>query len=352
MKNIIFDCERMKYSNTGLYHYCLNLGRHLQKYINHQQEQLYLFSPPGVAQLFGNKSLYLPQNSLHKFYMPALEGYHIWHATYQNTDYLPVRNKKIKVVLSIHDLNFLYEKKQDWKKKKYLRHLQHNIDRADALICISEYCKNDVLQYCNIKNKPLTVIHNGTNALKKPLLNNTSYKPSKPFLFSIGTVNRKKNFHTLLPLLHQNNNMELLIAGRWDDNEYLEFMHRSAIEMNVVENVRMLGQISESEKAWYFQNCYAFTFPSLAEGFGLPVAEAMSAGKPLFLSDKTALPEIGRNVAFYFSDFNAARMQQVFLTGMDEYNNCNMQDTIKKHGTQFCWKKAAEEYLEVYRSLY
>jgi glycosyltransferase involved in cell wall biosynthesis len=352
MKKIVFDCERMKYANTGLYHYSLNLANHLQKNIDAEKEQLLFYTPAEVRHLFCKGSQCLLQNFLHKFYMPVLKSCDIWHTTYQNSQYVPVRNKKIKVVLTIHDLNFLYEKKQGWKKKKYLRHLQLNINRADAIICVSDFCKKDVLQFCDIKNKPLKVIYNGTNSLNEPLLNHKSYKPLKPFLFSIGTVNRKKNFHSLLPLLRQNNNMELLIAGRLDDSEYLRFIHQSAMEMNVADSVRVLGQISESEKSWYFQNCYAFTFPSLAEGFGLPVAEAMSVGKPLFLSDKTALPEIGRNVAFYFKSFNPGHIQQVFTDGMAAYNSNGLREKIKKRGHDFCWEKAAKQYLEVYRSLY
>lgn len=352
IKRIVFDCERMKYPDTGLYHYCLNLGRHISKQADTACEELHFFSPPGVEKLFGKKSLHLHQHSLQKFFLPSTRNYHIWHCTYQNSNYIPFRNKKIKVVLSVHDLNFLYEKKQNWKKQKYLRHLQGNIDRADAIVCISEFCRHDVLDHCRLNNKPLVMIHNGTNTLKRPLLNQQSYKPRKPFLFTIGVVTRKKNFHTLLPLLQKNRDMELLIAGRLDDSDYLRQLQHTAEQLDVAENLRVLGQISEGEKAWYFENCYAFTFPSLAEGFGLPVTEAMSAGKPLFLSDKTALPEIGEDLAFYFHDFGAESMQQVFQHGMHEYNKRNMEADIKKHGARFCWTKAANEYLELYRSLY
>jgi glycosyltransferase involved in cell wall biosynthesis len=256
------------------------------------------------------------------------------------------------VVLSIHDLNFLYENKAQYKKEKYLRHLQHNIDRADAIVCISDFCKKDVVQHCDTQGKPLQVIHNGTNLLEKPQLTGLSYKPTRPFLFTIGVMNRKKNFHSLLPLLQHNNNMELLIAGRLDDADYLHYINDMARRLHVSDHVRVLGQISEQEKAWYFNHCYAFTFPSLAEGFGLPVTEAMSAGKPLFLSDRTALPEIGRDVAFYFNDFNAEHMQRVFASGMQDYARENMQEAIKKQGALFCWHKAAREYIDLYRSFY
>jgi glycosyltransferase involved in cell wall biosynthesis len=352
MRQIIFDCERMKYPNTGLYHYCLNLGLHLQDAIGESQEQLNYYLPPVYKNIFGSQYHTITQHSLHKFRLPNLQSYDIWHATFQNTDYLPQLNKKIKVVLSIHDLNFLYdEKKSPEKKQKYLLHLQKLINRADALICISDFSKKDVLQHCDTGNKPLYVIYNGTNSLNQPLLNSKSYKPQKPFLFSIGVVNRKKNFHVLLPLL-QNDSMELLIAGRYDDESYISYIKNRSEEMGVSGNVRLLGQVTENEKAWYFNNCRAFALPSISEGFGLPVTEAMSYGKPLFLSDKTALPEIGGDVSFYFKNFQPDHIQTVFDNGMKKYNANGLRERIKARGANFCWQKAAKEYVNVYRSLY
>jgi glycosyltransferase involved in cell wall biosynthesis len=351
MTKIVFDCERMKYPNTGLYSYCLNLGTRLQQTLN-QNTELTFFTPQKVKNVFGSRSKYMVQHSLQKFFLPSLKNYHIWHATYQSSQYLPRLNKNVKVVLTIHDLNFMHDvKKTGEKKHKYLRALQKNIDRSSAIICISEYAKSDVMQYCEIGNKPIYVIHNGTNSLEKPSLLGDSYKPRTRFLFSIGVMERKKNFHSLIPLLEHNPDLELVIAGQPNDREYIHYIKDLAEEMGVAEKVKLLGAISEEEKSWYYQNCYAFTFPSLSEGFGLPVAEAMSVGKPVFLSNKTALPEIGKDIAFYFNNFNGKHMQKVFVDGMQQYKNEKMQDAIKLRSQDFCWLKAAQQYIEVYQSL-
>jgi glycosyltransferase involved in cell wall biosynthesis len=352
MKKIVFDCERMKYPDTGLYHYCLNLGQYLEKNADLQREQLYFYTPPGEQEWTEYSTNHITQHPLHKFVLPSFNGYDIWHATYQNTHYMPLLNRKIKVVLSIHDLNFLYdEKKSPAKKQKYLHYLQKLINRADAIICISEFSKKDVLQHCTVKNKPLYVIHNGTNLLAAPALTAKSYKPRKPFLFSIGVINRKKNFHVLLPLL-KNNTMELLIAGKHDDDNYLSFLQKKSKDMGVQDNLHLLGRVSEPEKSWYFNNCRAFAFPSISEGFGLPVTEAMSCGKPLFLSGLTALPEIGGDVSFYFNDFSADNMEKVFRIGMQQYKADGFQEKIIERSLSFNWHKAARKYLDVYRSLY
>ena len=77
----------------------------------------------------------------------------------------------------------------------------------------------------------------------------------------------------------------------------------------------------------------------------------MSVGKPVFLSDKTALPEIGKDVAFYFSDFNDVRMQHVFVSGMELYKKHSMEGRIRQRSSDFCWQKAASQYIDLYRSL-
>jgi glycosyltransferase involved in cell wall biosynthesis len=349
---IVFDCERMKHTSTGLYHYCLHLGRYLQKNLDEFPADLTFYSPLSAVHKFHRDTMFMLQHSLQKFYMPSVKRFDIWHSTYQLSRYIPQRNRKIKVVLTIHDLNFIHEKMPEARKIKLLRRLQRNIDRSDALVCISEFSKKDLLEHCHTGNKTVHLIYNGTNTLKSPGLYDHSYRPERPFLFSLGVMCRKKNFHVLLPLLQQNHGMELLIAGRLEEPDYLQFIHQSARKMRVEGNVRVLGDISEPEKSWYYQNCYAFALPSIAEGFGLPVTEAMSAGKPVFLSNRTALPEIGSTAAFYFRDFNASHMQQVFADGMEQYETQNMQQLIRERSASFCWDKAAKEYIDVYRSLY
>jgi len=352
MNYIILDCERMKYDHTGLYHFCLNLGLYLKQAVCQDRERMAYYVPSSAHGIFGDATPYVPQSGLHKFLMPSLSPFTIWHSTYQHTSYMPKRDKSVRVVFTIHDLNFMYdETKTEAKKQKYLHHLQQNIDRSDIIVCISEYCRKDVMTYCEVREKPIYVIHNGTNAPAKAILSDASYQPERPYIFTLGTVARKKNFHVLLNLLHDQDT-ELVISGRLDEPDYVSFIKNQAIEMGVADRVHLTGSVTEGEKAWYYQNCLAFAFPSISEGFGLPVVEAMTYGKPLFLSNRTALPEIGGNVAFYFDDFDAGQMQKIFRKGMYCYKKDNLQPQIKKRGEKFSWQEAADKYMQVYRSLY
>lgn len=349
MCRIIFDCERMKYVNTGLYYYCLNLGTALQQHT--LQEELSVFIPDHIRSAFVPSLPSIAQHSLQKFFMPSVSKFQVWHSTYQSSQYLPQRNKRIKVLLTIHDLNFLHEDKPDQKKERDLKHVQRNIDRSDAIVCISEFTKNDVLNYCNTSGKPVYMIYNGTNGLPNPSLEANSYRPAVPFLFNIGTIARKKNQHRILPLLQSNPDLELILAGRHEDKDYAHFLKQHACELNVEDRMHLVDEVTEGEKSWYYHNCQAVVMPSLAEGFGLPVTEAMSVGKPVFLSKHTALPEIGKDLAFYFHDLD--NMHGDFMAGMNHYRKAGSQlkEAMKNHSATFNWNDSARKYIEVYRSL-
>jgi glycosyltransferase involved in cell wall biosynthesis len=349
---VVFDCERMKYPHTGLYTYCYQLGQHLLEARNTEREDIVFYTPAGIASLFPGAGS-IAQSPVHKLYMPRLGKYGIWHATHQDSYYLPFRDRQIKVVLTIHDLNFLYDAgKSPPKKQRYLLRLQYLINRADVLVCVSEHSRKDVLAHCNIGQKPLHVILNGANHLSTPMLQSQSYKPAKPFIFSLGAITRKKNFLSLLPLIRKSGPLELVIAGRPEDRDYCYQIMKTANARGIADDVHLVGSISEHEKSWYYRHCRAFALPSVAEGFGLPVVEAMSAGKPLFLSSQTALPEIGGDVAFYFKDFSEAHMQQTFELGLQQYDRLDMEQQIINKGKEFSWQKAAHAYWQLYRSLY
>lgn len=352
MKKIILDCDLMRYRDSGLYHYCLNLGLHVKKILEKEQEEkIFFYVPPSEAAAFGSNSNCIKERKWHdKFFKPFLWDCDLWHAPFQSGRVLPKKGKRTKILLTIHDLNCLHEDKPDNERIDSLHKTQRLIDRSDALVCISNHCKSDVTTYLDIKDKPLYVIHNGTHNVNIPPPKPAGYKPSKPFIFTMGYVNRKKNFHTLVPLLKQTE-FDLIIAGKLDEPDYINRMRIQARKLGVSERLHILGPVSEEDKAWYFQNCMAFMLPSLAEGFGAPVVEAMKFGKPLFLSNRTSLPEIGGNVAFYFNDFEPLHMQQIFNEGMQKYNKNGLANEIIRRGNKFDWKISARKYLDVYKSL-
>ena len=198
-------------------------------------------------------------------------------------------------------------------------------------------------------DKPWKVIYNGCNAPETNSFAQPKYVPAKPFLFSIGLFMSRKNFH-VLPALLEGNQYELVIAGV-NDFAYKQQVLQAARQHGVQDRVRLVGPISDEEKFWYYQQCRAFLFPSIGEGFGLPIVEAMWFGKPVFLSTATCLPEIGHDVAYYFNDFDQEAMKKTFDEGLRHYDQTQPQEKIRQRAALFSWTKAAAEYMQVYREL-
>src|SRR5690606_39999229 len=159
----------------------------------------------------------------------------------------------------------------------------------------------------------------------------------------------KKNFH-VLPCLLRGNGYELVIAGS-ARSPYRDKILEEARRHHVAERVKIIGNISQEEKFWYYRHCEAFVFPSIAEGFGLPVIEAMHFSKPTFISRLTSLPEIGRDFAYYFDSFDPDAMSEVFDRGMSTPFTLAKKQAMAQHAASFSWDRAASQYLDVYRSL-
>ncbi len=348
---IIIDCERMKYPHTGLYHFCYNLGTALQEAANPLSEELTFFLPAKEVHVFGKNQNFIPQQPWHKLFLPSLKKYSLWHSTHQDADYFPARNK-IPIVLTVHDINIMHDKtKSAKKKKKFIDELEKKIKQAGHITFISSFTRNDVQRYIDLCKKPSSVIYNGCNIKEIVRLITPSFIPFAPFFFTIGTIMEKKNFH-VLPALLAGNDRLLIIAGITQNENYKQEIIAEAIKHGVEKRVIFTGAISENDKQWYLKNCGAFVFPSLTEGFGLPVVEAMYFGVPIFLSSCTSLPEIGGDVCYYFSSFDKDAMQEVVQKGLRHYHNTDAKNNIQKRAAFFSWKEAAGKYLEVYRSLY
>lgn len=354
MGKIILDCGPMKHPHTGLYQYCRQLSEHLnQQQAEAHQPPIQLYLPPRRRLQLAPRPYHIVEKWWHSVYQPFLRDCRVWHVPFQLGRIVPDRRRfpQTKVVLTIHDLNVLHEDEPAAIRQKRMNLTQSLIDRSDALVCISAFTKNDVLTHCQVGGKPVHVIHNGVDPVPATETTEPAYQPTRPFLLGIGYLNAKKNFHVLVPLLAANPELELILIGRHDDPDYVAQLQQRAQTVGVNDRLRLLGTVSEADKGWYLQHCRALVHPSLAEGFGLPVLEAMQFGKPVFLSTRTALPEIGGDVAYYFPDFTADALQTAYQQGMVDYARYGRAGSIRQHATQFSWQTAARQYLGVYAAL-
>jgi glycosyltransferase involved in cell wall biosynthesis len=343
-KRIFLETAKLKNLNSGLGQFCLQLGGEISRL--NTDFDLTFFVPPSQEFVFGREHKYVIYNNWRRIVGISAEA-DLWHCFYQGTPYWP-KNDRTKVVLTIHDLNFIY-KYSGWKLKGELNKLQRQVTLAHSIVTISEYTKAETLRHLKVDEKKISVIYNGLSKASgegvKPAV-----VPDSKFFFSLGIITSKKNFHVLIPFLKESNKI-LVIAGD-KESDYARQIISQAKTLGVSEQVILTGVVSEDEKNWLYRNCEAFLFPSIAEGFGLPVIEAMSYGKPVFCSNLTSLPEIGGPHAYYFSSFDPHYMADVVKKGMDEYySNPQKEVEIKKWASRFSWEGAAKDYLKIYNSL-
>lgn len=349
-KKILFDAERMKYPNTGLYHFCFQLSNALMLAMHETNLQLEIFGPASSKINFLENTNWRSVEFWHKFLLPNAADISVWHTSNQDSEYFPFGFKK-PILFTIHDLNYYHDQRKPLAKRKaWLQTIQAKVNASSYISFISQHTYKDVQGLINLTNKPTSVIYNGCNFTSNEFLEVPQFQPKKPFLFTIGTIAEKKNFH-VLPALLCNNEYELIIAGITQQEWYKQKIMNEAIALGVEDRIVFTGPVSENDKQWYYDNCAAFVFPSLVEGFGLPVVEAMYFGKPIFTSNYTSLPEIGGDAVYIFNSFDPTQMQAIFIEGMKDYTLHHREEQIKARATFFNWQTAAEQYVQIYQQL-
>lgn len=270
----------------------------------------------------------------------------LWHSLYQKPTHPP--HPKSLQVMTVHDLNFLIER-EGTGRERALRRLQKSVDRADVLVAISEYTRETMLENLELRGKEVRVIYNGVRLDSHPEEPRPDFLPERPFFLWIGVHAAKKNTHVLLPLLHHFPEHALVLAGRHTTG-YGNRLREEATALGVADRVIFPGTITAAEKYRLLADCDAFFFPSLAEGFGLPVIESLLAGRPTFTSDRTSLPEIGGGHTFLWRSFETEEMASVLAEGLASYrsNPGHHSEVYRTYGSRFSWERSIDCSLNLY----
>jgi glycosyltransferase involved in cell wall biosynthesis len=334
----------MKDINRGYYSFGKGLGDALIKQ-NHERFKLKYYLFKNNPYLFNGKVDILYLSKFDRIFFPARNEFDVVHLSDQTCRLRP--NKvNAKKIMTIHDMNKVHLKfSKPHRIKVYIGKLRKLIGQCDRIVTISKFVAEDVLHYFPEASGKLRVIYNGADKLIVPANHSPVFLPKNPFLFTIGLLSVQKGFH-LLPALLKGNDFELVIAGI--ETPHKQKIIEEAEKYNCLNRVHITGPVSDDDKAWYYKNCSAFVFPSIAEGFGLPVIEAMHFGKPVFLSKFTSLPEVGGDAAYYFDNFEPAHMQSVFAKGMKDFTDRNRVEEMKEQANKFSWERAANQYLDLY----
>lgn len=302
----------------------------------------------GKKSFDGVECYYVCHKWMNKAFPFTLPKADVWHMVHQQCK-LYRGGKNTKMIFTIHDLNYLTEKPA-CKHPRYNCKIQRRTNRASVVTAISEFTAQRVREHIDLKGKPLRVIYNGVECLPEPKSERPAFvKADRPFFFAIGQYRAKKNFHLLIEMMKHFPDYELYICGERSGGPYPGKIEAAA---NQTTNVHVTGPISNEDRVWLYNNCAAYLFPSVGEGFGLPMIEAMQCGKPVFISNATCLPEISQGHAFIWPSLVPDEMATVVREGLATFEqNPQLAEEEKVYSSQFCYAKHIEAYLNLYREL-
>lgn len=279
---------------------------------------------------------------------------------------LPMRNKytkSIKFVLTIHDLAIKRLKTVGSLKNTIIQKLfvKRSLKAADRIIAISEATKKDIIELYKIKEERITVVYNGTN-LKEKDYDLTQKQENEiqakfkikdiPYIFFLSTIEPRKNVPTLVKayeyVREKGVDIKLILAGGlgWKYEGVLDLVHNSKYK----EDIYLPGYISKEEKEYLFKNAKCFAYPSLYEGFGLPILEAMINKQIVVTANNSSLPEVGGEAALYYDEtLNyqnlGNKIIEVIQMSQEERNNKIEEGLIQAR--KFTWEKCAKETLDI-----
>lgn len=354
MKSVFLESHNIQnlHSGFGQFNYHLIRGLYNSKTSNFKIT-LHVKNKSFLENEFGDFFTYKKYLSTSRHHLFSIKKkYAIWHCLNQNIKIEPFFSQPY--VLTVHDVHFANDQSNEFNLKQKKRFIE-KLKRCDAITYISRFAKESTHKYFDVPNVPEYIIYNGNTILDKTLPTNLIPKKisNRPFIYSIGSFTERKNFHSLVEMLSLLPDFNLILSGN-SNTEYSNNILKPLIKKyNLEDRVILTEKINTSEKKYYLKNCTAFVFPSLQEGFGLPPIEAMSFGKPIFLSNSTSLPEIGGDYSFYWDNYDPKYMAETLIDGMNKYeqNKELYESAYLNRAKSFDWNDSAKEYLKVYEDL-
>jgi glycosyltransferase involved in cell wall biosynthesis len=285
-------------------------------------------------------------------------GIDLFHAT----DHLLPRLVRAKSVFTLHDLVFrFYPHTHKPLNRWFLTLMMPRFLRAaDAVIAVSESSKKDAVRIYGIDEAKITVIYEGVSphfrGASPEAISAVRHKYGLPdeFILSLGTIEPRKNLTALLEAYHHLRNdgssLGLVIVGKkgWLYSGFFNRMRELGLENNIV----FPGFVPDEDLPALYSAAALFVFPSLYEGFGLPVLEALACGAPVIASNASSLPEVAGEAALLV---DPSSVEALVRAAREALSNGRLREHLQERGpkqaAKFNWQRAARETLAVYTSL-
>jgi glycosyltransferase involved in cell wall biosynthesis len=365
--NILFDASAAVHQRAGIGRYTQELitalleiaPQHTYRILYNRSAEATPQAPLGtlqrVAIASGDKPWRLRVLLAHLLRRPQdrLLPADLFHATDNLLPYL-----RTPAVFTLFDLtHHFFPQTQASLNRHYLQFmLPRFLKAARAVIAISESTRQDAIQLYGLPSEKIHAIPLGVNAHFRPAnpgeMNAIRQKYALPerFLLTVGTIEPRKNLAALLPVIQMDDRLHWVIAGKrgWLADDFFRQLEASGCQ----ERVTLLGRTPDADLPALISAARLFAFPSLYEGFGLPVLEAMACGTPVVCSNTSSLPEVVGDAGMLVSA-HEPRALHAAITRLwdDDERHADWRARGLKQAAHFSWQRTAQQTLAVYEQI-
>jgi len=361
-----FDGKRVFHNTTGLGNYSRDLIRIMVKYFPNDEYFIYnpklkKISPDSIDNKIASEKQY-EGSKMFSFYWRLKtilknlkeDNVSIFHGLSGEIP-IGIQKTKIKSIVTIHDLIFIrYPKLYSFIDRKiYKWKFYYAAQKSNLIVAVSEQTKRDVVEFLNVPSEKVKVIYQGCSDVfkiqyseeeKKQL--KIKYNLPEKFILNVGTIEKRKNLLSLAKAI-KNTDIPLVIVGK--KTRYYNEVKRY-IKSNGIENrFLFLENLTATELAMLFQSATIFVYPSLFEGFGIPIIEALYSKTPVITTKYGCFPEAGGPDSIYIDPENENEIQNA-ITAL--WNDVAKQQEISALGFEYAQKFNDENLANIWHDVY
>lgn len=373
-----FDAKRIFHNSRGLGNYSRTLVESLKKY--YPDNDIFLYTTPikdsstlDYVRRFDRVTVRTPQSSVSKTFSSLWRSLFLSKVLKEDkldiyhglSHELPpgIEKLNIKTVVTIHDLIFLrYPEQFPWiDRKVYLKKFQHACDVSTKIIAICEQTKSDLIEFLNVPESKIEVIYQACHqSYYEPWseaeierVRNKFSLPQK-YILNVGALEERKNTLVLIKafsrIAKDFPEHDLVLVGR--GREYKEKIINAITSYSLTNRVHLLDNVPTEDLPGLYQHCSVFAFPSLFEGFGIPIVEAMFSGAAVITSTGSCFPEAGGPAAMYINPRSVEEWAKALSNVLsDDELAKTMGRNGRAYAEKFHWKNTSKELFNFYKSL-
>ena len=364
--NLGFEAKRFFHNKTGLGNYSRDLVRILNTY--YPQNSYFLYNPKPTKNnsqlvtaviieknptgIYKKLKNYWRQKAITKdLVRDKIEIYHGLSGELPSG----LKSQNIKSIVTIHDLIFVrYPHLYSYFDRKiHFLKFKKATQNADLIIAISEQTKADIIEFLGIKAEKIKVIYQGCQAVFKENYSNEEkeavrqkFNLPQNFLLNVGTIEERKNALLIVKAI-KNIDTTLVLVGK--ETAYSQTIHAYIKEHQLEKKVIFLKQLSSKELAIVYQLAEIFIYPSIFEGFGIPIIEALYSKTPVITTNSGVFPEAGGPDSVYIDPENQDELEKVIKNLL---NSGEKRAEMVEKGLEFVQKfndeGIAKQYMDCY----